>query len=74
MTPVGKPIRRVQPGETLYVTEREARVLAAIRRARRLETAELVPVASEPEPEVEISPRTGKPKRRYRRRDMSAER
>lgn len=25
------------------------------------------------EPEREISPRTGKPKRRYRRRDMTAE-
>lgn len=29
-------------------------------------------VADEPE-EVEISPRTGKPKRRYKRRDMTAE-
>ena len=29
-------------------------------------------VADEPE-EVEISPRTGKPKRQYKRRDMAAE-
>lgn len=29
--------------------------------------------AIEPEPEVEISERTGKPKRRYKRRDMTAE-
>ena len=29
-------------------------------------------VADEPE-EVEISPRTGKPKRKYKRRDMKAE-
>jgi hypothetical protein len=28
---------------------------------------------TEPEPETEISPRTGRPKRQYRRRDMTAE-
>lgn len=43
--------------------------LIARKIARRIETRELKAEA----PEVEISPRTGKPKRRYKRRDMRVE-
>jgi hypothetical protein len=43
--------------------------LIARKIARRIETRELKAEV----PEVEISPRTGKPKRRYKRRDMRVE-
>ena len=33
ISPIGKPIGRVQPGEPLQVSQREARILIAIKRA-----------------------------------------
>ena len=43
--------------------------------ASRIASSVIEPVyrTSAVEPEVEISPRTGKPKRQYKRRDMRAE-
>ena len=54
------------------VPDEIGKVLIARKLARRVyETREVK--AEEPAPEVEISPRTGKPKRRYKRRDLTAE-
>ena len=65
ITPVGRAIGRVQPGEELRVAAHQARALVAMKRARYL-LAEM-PVSSEPVSEA------AKPKRHYRRRDMAAE-
>lgn len=66
------PIRN--PKKVITVHEQVGRVL--IKQGKFvLANAELKaePKVIEPEPEVEISPRTGLPKRTYRRRDMEAE-
>lgn len=69
--------RRV--GEVYMATERDAKILIGMHNARMSAVAveddptttpvETASVAAE----VEISPRTGKPKRGYKRRDMKAE-
>lgn len=53
------------------VADHVGQALIARKVARRVyETRAMV---AEPAADVEISPRTGKPKRQYKRRDMSAE-
>jgi hypothetical protein len=54
------------------VSDEIGNTLIARKLARRVyETREVK--AEEPAPEVEISERTGKPKRQYKRRDLTAE-
>lgn len=72
-------IQEIRTGKTVDVNEKLAAVIVARGRHRYL-TATLVAErtsadASESlsDPEIDISPRTGKPKRRYKRRDMKAE-
>lgn len=71
ITPVGGPIGRTRPGRPLWMDTAKAAALVAVGRARDW----IEPV--EPKPETKknrrISPRTGKPVRRYRRRDMEPE-
>jgi hypothetical protein len=79
LTVIRKPYQGIPVGGVFYASRNSARALVAIKRA---EYATATPTIVEPavpvetasvEPEPEISPRTGKPKRQYRRRDMSAE-
>jgi hypothetical protein len=79
LTVIRKPYHGIPVGGVFYASRNSARALIAIKRA---EYATAVPIVVEPalpvetanmESEPEISPRTGKPKRQYRRRDMSAE-
>ena len=64
ITPVGKAIGRVQPGEELRVAAHQARALVAMKRARYLVAEVLLP---------ELASEAPRPKRHYRRRDMAAE-
>jgi hypothetical protein len=71
-----KQFRRHVPGETFEMADQAARVFikARVVRAADYETdavkAESVDMPDEPQ---DISPRTGKPKRTYKRRDVQAE-
>jgi hypothetical protein len=64
-------------GRTLRVKRKLGRALVTMGRARETRTYETRVEVPEPVPAVEeeqeISERTGKPKRQYRRRDMQAE-
>lgn len=68
VTPVKKPFGTYQPGDEFELPDRLARTLVAIGKLSRVD-----PVAVTATVEPEISERTGKPKRQYRRRDMEAE-
>jgi hypothetical protein len=70
-------------GEVFDVADKHVKVLTKLRKAKpyQEEKTEKVAIAEgetkisvvEPTEEAEISTRTGKPKRQYRRRDMQAE-
>jgi hypothetical protein len=71
ITPVGRKFGRYNPGEVFELPDRASKVLIKLGKV-----AEYQAKVIEPEPakvEEEISPRTGLPKRQYRRRDMTAE-
>jgi hypothetical protein len=68
VTPVKKPFGMYKPGDEFELPDRLARTLVAIGKLSRVDPAT---VAATVEPEM--SERTGKPKRQYRRRDMEAE-
>lgn len=70
VTPVKKPFGTYKPGDEFELPDRLARTLVAIGKLSRVDP---VAVTAAVEPAVEISERTGKPKRQYRRRDMEAE-
>lgn len=69
ISPIKKSIGKTKPGQTLEVADKAGRLLVKVGLARE--------VVDEPgtvsEPEVRISPATGKPVRQYSRRDMRAE-
>lgn len=58
-------------GSIREVAEPYAEILVKLKVATRYETRQMEP--EKPAEQVEISERTGKPKRQYRRRDMKAE-
>jgi hypothetical protein len=59
VTPMNKKIGKYKPGDSFDLKEKIARLLIAAGKVREADT--------------DISPRTGRPKRTYRRRDMAAE-
>jgi hypothetical protein len=72
--PYGGAVRRV--GDVYQAPEKHAKLMVAIHNSVICESGEepLPPVPVETRvQEVELSPRTGKPKRAYKRRDMRAE-
>lgn len=71
VTPVKKNFGTYKPGDVFELNDRLARTFIATGKLRRADDP--VAVTATVEPEVEISERTGKPKRQYRRRDMEAE-
>ena len=80
LTPVGRAFKGTPVGGIFYARPKEARILILARKARPADDVVIVEAATPPlaesppaVPDVEISPRTGKPKRAYRRRDMVAE-
>lgn len=64
VTPIGKNFNKHKVGDEFTVPDAAGRVLIRIGKVREVTQD----IAAE-----EISPRTGKPKRAYRRRDMQAE-
>ena len=65
VTPIGKKFFKFFPGELFDLPEKTALKLISVG---------LIARAEEPEQSAaEISPRTGLPKRQYRRRDLRAE-
>lgn len=63
-------------GRLARVNDKLGRALIALGRAKAVQNYQTRVMVAEPvveTEEVEISERTGKPKRRYRRRDMQAE-
>jgi hypothetical protein len=71
-------IRRLSKGDVFEATPQHATLLVMIGKCRRYEEAiakpEVVTGADlDMQEAVEISPRTGKPKRTYKRKDMVAE-
>lgn len=71
VTPVKKRFGTYKPGDVFELNDRLARTFIATGKLRRADDP--VATVEAVEPEAEISPRTGKPKRQYRRRDMEAE-
>lgn len=69
VTPVNRRFYRYEPGQEFDLPDKTARILIKVGKLREVTTAAL---AAEPVSE-ELSPRTGLPKRVYRRRDMTAE-
>lgn len=65
VTPVGRKFNQYKVGDVFDVPDKVAKVLIKLGKLRE---ANEVPVVS-----VEISARTGQPKRQYNRRDMRAE-
>lgn len=63
---IGKPLKQNDVGSIVAVTRSQAKYLIVLKRAKYHTAA----VATDDA--VEISPRTGQPKRVYRRRDMQA--
>jgi hypothetical protein len=61
VTPVNKKFGKYKPGDEFTLPDKVAKVLIHAGKLSEVGTAE------------DISPRTGKPKRQYRRRDMRAE-
>lgn len=61
VTPLNKKFGKFKPGETFVLPDKAARVLIRIGKLSAVADA------------ADVSPRTGKPKRVYRRRDMVAE-
>ncbi len=59
--------------KVITVHEQVGRALLKQGRFVLAQTKVVTPEPAKAEPEVEISPRTGLPKRTYRRRDMEAE-
>ena len=68
-------IEYVANGSKREVSDAIGKVLIARKLARPVyQTRQVTPeVTPQETPEVEVSPRTGKPKRQYKRRDMTAE-
>jgi len=64
---------KTNPKKVITVHEQVGRALLKQGRFVLAETKVVTPEPKSPESEVEISPRTGLPKRTYRRRDMEAE-
>jgi hypothetical protein len=63
-----------ESGERFSIDDKAARVLNILKKAKYCTNQEIAGVSViEPHGEQELSPRTGKPKRQYRRRDMQAE-
>lgn len=60
VTPIGKNFNRHKVGEVFELPDKAARILIRIGKLSEATS-------------VDISPRTGQPKRVYRRRDMQAE-
>lgn len=69
VTPVKRNFNQHKLGSTFELPDKAARILI---RAGKVAAATLAPEV-ESSPEGEISPRTGRPKRQYNRRDMVAE-
>lgn len=65
VTPIGKKFFKFFPGELFDLPEKTALKLISVGLLARAEPAQ--------EGDVEISQRTGLPKRQYRRRDLRAE-
>lgn len=65
VTPVGKKFNQHKVGDIFEVPDKAAKVLIKLGKLREAEGTATV--------SVEISPRTGQPKRQYNRRDMRAE-
>jgi hypothetical protein len=61
VTPIGKKFGRYAPGDTFTLPDKAARALIIAGKLREASAQD------------GISPRTGLPKRQYRRRDMRAE-
>lgn len=70
VTPVEKKFGKYRPGDEFELPDKAAQIFIRVGKLR-----EVTAVVAEPEihAEPEISPRTGRPKRTYRRRDMQAE-
>lgn len=66
VTPIGKNFNKHQVGEVFILPDKIALALIRLGKLREV----MQQVESEP---AEISARTGKPKRTYKRRDMQAE-
>lgn len=71
-------VKVIYKGRLRTIPKQEAKVLLALGLASSADEREAEQVVEQAAtvieaPEVEISPRTGKPKRRYQRRDLTSE-
>ena len=66
-----KKFGKYLPGDVFEMSDKVARIYIHKGKLEAVKEAAIVPEVKEPE--VEISSRTGLPKRQYRRRDMEAE-
>lgn len=74
VTPVKKKFGKYSPGDVFEFPSKAAKIYIKVGKlAEVTEEKVVVPEPVSPEPEVEISERTGLPKRVYRRRDMESE-
>jgi len=71
VTPVGKNFNQHKIGTEFEIHDKAARILIRIGKLREV-TAAVMP-DEDSISDAEISPRTGKPKRTYQRRDMQAQ-
>lgn len=69
VTPIGKSFNKHKVGDVFSLPDKAARIF--ISRGQLRQVTQTTPLKSESA--VEISPRTGLPKREYKRRDMRAE-
>jgi hypothetical protein len=65
--------QHLRAGDVFEATFKHATLLVAIGKCRMVREAIEKPEVEEKEEQVDISPRTGKPKRTYKRKDMVAE-
>ena len=72
ITPVKKKFGRYSPGEPFDLPDKAAKVLIKLGKVAPYQIATIQAVQDKEE-EIEVSPRTGLPKRQYQRRDMKAE-
>ena len=72
VTPIEKKFGSIKPGDPWNLPDKVAGALILRRLVRKVESTEEIIVPAEVDT-PEISERTGKPKRQYRRRDMVAE-
>lgn len=74
VTPVRKKFGKYSPGDEFELPDKSARLFIKVGKLEQvIDQKVVVPEPVKVDEDQEISPRTGLPKRTYRRRDMEAE-